>query len=96
MHSMAHSLKFKNNKKEPFIESWATDGTLKSLDASRGNQYEAGPDLEAAYKDALMSIDPHSNYFHKLESMNKIERIVRGLGWLDKLKGQAPIIEKAF
>ena len=28
--------------------------------------------------------------------MNNIEKIVHGLGWLDKLTEQAPIIEKAF
>ena len=43
-----------------------------------------------------MSINPHSSYFRKLESKNKIEKIVRELGWLDKLIGQSPIIDKAF
>ena len=44
-----------------------------------------------------MSIDPHSSYFRKLGSMNKIEKIVRGLGWLDRLTEQpSPIIDKAF
>ena len=65
------------------------------MDAS-ANQYEDQPDLEAAYEDILCSIDPNSGYFQKLESMNKIEKIVHGLGWLDKLTEQASIIKKAF
>jgi hypothetical protein len=91
-----YSAKLKKDKKQPFIGSWATDETLKDLDASNGNQYEGDVDVEAAYEEALMTIDPHSSYFRKIESMNKIERIVRGLGWLDTLSGQSPVLDKAF
>src|SRR5271163_4110814 len=56
-----YSARLKNDKKESFIGSWATDETLKSLDASGNDQYEDDQDIEAAYEEALMSIDPRSS-----------------------------------
>ena len=90
-----YSANVKKDKQNIFTGSWATEESLKDLDVS-ADQYEDQPDLEAAYEEALLSIDPKSSYFRKLETMNKIERIIRGLGWLDKLTGHTPVIDKTF